>query len=58
MVIFQTIFSNMVILNMVIFSDIQKYGNMPYGNIFDIITIFQHQNMVKKKTYATEALTP
>ena len=34
MVIFQIIFSNMVILDMVIFSDIRKYGNMPYGNVF------------------------
>ena len=24
----------MVISNMVIFSDIRKYGNMPYGNVF------------------------
>ena len=24
----------MVILDMVIFSDIRKYGNMPYGNVF------------------------
>ena len=34
MVIFQKIFSNMAILNMVIFSDIPKYGNMRYGNVF------------------------
>ena len=35
MVMFLKFFTNMVILNMVIFLEIAKYGNMSYGNVFE-----------------------
>ena len=51
MMIFQIIFSNMVISNMVIFSDIRKYGNMPYGNVFRNYYHISTSKYGKKKTY-------
>ena len=52
MVMFLKFFTNMVILNMVMFLEIAKYGNMSYGNVFENYYHIFTLKYGKKKTYA------